>query len=730
MGPSVDGDTGFVPAVRAATWPVRQRGQGLSERPTRGSVAATTQWNCLVCPSEPLHWRNVRISWVWLAAVVVCLVATGAGAQTTVTGRPLSPYEAARVQAAFEILGGNVELEQEPEGKIIEGIDVVPLDVIEPTDPAPQLLNWFHTTTRPYVIEREVLLKRGAPYEQSRAYETERNLRLFPQLSAVLVVATKGSNPNLVRVLVITKDVWSLRLNWSPEFVNGELTFLSLQPSEINLFGTTRIANLNIILNPDSITTGIGFTDPRVGGSRIQLATNVNAVLDCSLSELQGATGSLLYGQPLYSTRTEWSWLTLVTWSKRIIKVGNATQRRVCSDGVDNVPISDIGIGDPDNPTELLVNDEGNGFQYPIRNEYNSERLRGQVAITRSYGRVYKYNLSFGAESNLYNTNTDGFPELSLPAIDVRGGVARPISHAGVVRRFEELYLPRQGRSEIRISPYVQLRSFANTFRRVINLETLGLAEDVRLGHDVRLRLYPGFEAVGSTRNVLGLFASAGYTLPVSTDGYFEALVAWDSELATLRPYSDPINDETDATFSTELRLVSPSLGFGRFVNDFEYRRRVARYLVGRLTLANTAGLRGYRLCPDPTTVQDERFSSSAGCFVGDQSVNLNLEFRSTPLLFLSTLWGAVLFYDAGDAFDEWKAPPGANAATLQQVFNPRAGAGVGLRVLIPQLDRSVFRVDLGFPLNPDDPRSEVTFIASFGQAGFAPFAAPDVLLQ
>ncbi len=91
-----------------------------------------------------------------------------------------------------------------PEGKIVEGIDIVPLEVFEQRDPLPGFVNIFHTTTRKYVIARQVLQSADAPYEQAVVDETARNLRTNAQLSIVICLPVAGSAPGRVRLLVIT----------------------------------------------------------------------------------------------------------------------------------------------------------------------------------------------------------------------------------------------------------------------------------------------------------------------------------------------------------------------------------------------------------------------------------------------------------------------------------------------------------------------------------------------
>src|SRR5690349_16974859 len=84
-------------------------------------------------------------------------------------------YEDALVRWGLEQQGRT--LEPEPEGKLLESVEVASEDVVAPSDPYPSLLNVFHVRTREQVIRREVLLTPGAPYAPTLALETARNLR-------------------------------------------------------------------------------------------------------------------------------------------------------------------------------------------------------------------------------------------------------------------------------------------------------------------------------------------------------------------------------------------------------------------------------------------------------------------------------------------------------------------------------------------------------------------------
>src|SRR5438045_757538 len=107
-------------------------------------------------------------------------------------------------------------IEPAPEGKTIGAVEVVTLEVFSKRDWDFQLLNIFHRTTREGMIRREALFAAGQPYRQDLVDETWRNLQ-NPDLSgAVVIVPVKNPTPGLVDVLIVTRDVWSLRLN--PEF--------------------------------------------------------------------------------------------------------------------------------------------------------------------------------------------------------------------------------------------------------------------------------------------------------------------------------------------------------------------------------------------------------------------------------------------------------------------------------------------------------------------------------
>jgi len=147
----------------------------------------------------------------------------------------------------------------------------------------------------------------------------------------------------------------------------------------------------------------------------------------------------------------------------------------------------------------------------------------------------------------------------------------------------------------------------------------------------------------------------------------------------------------SDAAVQGSLRIVTPRLGFGRFVYDGVILNRYRNYSNRSSFLGGDGRLRGY----------------PSNFFVGKDLAANNFELRTRPVEILSVQIGAAAFFDLGAAADG-----------LRRLL-PRTSAGGGLRILFPQLDRVVFRADLGFPTEPrrDPGVSPFALNVSFEQA-------------
>lgn len=548
-------------------------------------------------------------------------------------------YEADIIAAQLRRSGG--VLEENPEGKIITRIDVVRLDVFDESDPVPDVMNIFHTTTRERVIRRELLFREGQAYSAQRVDETARNFRLLRQLSLVLIVPVNDGQPDRVRVLVITKDVWSLRLNSDFEVAGSRLQYLLLNPSEENLFGTHASVGGMFVLQPYTYAVGVLASHKRIFGTRFAASASYNSVFNRDTGDIEGSYGSFIYSLPQYSAEQKWAFSTGILWSDTLARIGFET---------------DAG-------PRVFV--------------YDTERYVGGTEVKRSFGLVYKLDFTVGVEA------------------DRRAYRSRiPAGTDSELARRVQSQIPI---SDTRFSPFVQLESYENRFLKTVELETLGLQEDYRLGHESLLRLYPASTHLGSSRDLLGVQAGVSYTVALG-DGIARVLASSTIEYAR--------DDEHQSLTELSARVASPRLGLGRFVFDALLLGRAFNYLNRRYVIGGDGRLRGYPLGDAEVPGAESQRGSNV--------LALNTEFRTRGIDILSAQCGLALFHDTADAAD-----------SLTEL-SLKHSVGLGLRMLFPQADRTILRADWAMPLSDGESPWPGGFFVTFEQAfGFAGLVAP-----
>jgi hypothetical protein len=568
------------------------------------------------------------------------LAASSAGADPT--NESYSEYEQETITMALDRHGA--EIHPDPAGKRVVAVDIEVLDVIEDRDPVPNFLNIFHANTKDYILRREMLFGVGDPYDPRRANESERNMRRLRQESLVIVLPLKTDRPDEVRVLVVAKDIWSLRLNSNYRVRAGQLEELLLQPAEENLAGIHRRILGNFLYEPDTITTGARFIDPRLGGTRYAWQADANVIVNHRSGEAEGTRGFISYGLPIFSTKQDWAWNMRAGWNKsvtrRFIGTALAYYDAEATPEVDGIPFI-----------------------------YDTEIINGALSVTRSFGYDLKQDVSLGFETD----------RSTFRARDLSGFAP------AAANEFETQIVPF---SETRNNPYFLYHLYLNRFVSFTDIETLGLQESYVLGPELYARFYPIAKAFGSTRNVLGYHAAGSYTQRMG-QGLFRAYLSGTAETLLREEGGMTVSD---AEVQVGARVITPSFFIGRRVYDGTLLYRPENFTNKLITLGGDGRLRGY----------------PSGLFLGENLMASNLEFRSRPLQLWTVLVGGSLFYDAADAFD------GTDLAV-------KHGAGFGLRILFPQLDRSVMRIDWGFALTEDPGVTSpfdglvLTFSQSFG---------------
>lgn len=582
-------------------------------------------------PCAPRALVVALLAFVALAAALA--VAPSARAQSTTAATPRSGYEEYKLESALRRAGR--ALEPDPEDKIVEDVDVVALEVIEVDDPAPRLLNVFHTTTRTSVLKREVLLRPGERYRQYRVDETVRALRSFQQLSLVLAVAVKGSAPDRVRVLLVTKDVWSLRTQFDIKMGAGGLDLLRFEPTERNLGGSLDSAITRFELLPETVTLGAAYLAPRFSSRRLYLNTEANVVFSRETGQPEGSFGRFAATTPQLSADTPlvggYSTVWVDTFVRRYVGARLATFDAASTPEAEAVP-----------------------------DKFRTRQMTQTASVVRSFGRADKVDLTLGAELSVRQYT----------------GLDPAVYDARVVADYARKRVPT---SDDRAAPFVQVRAYESRFLRIHDFDLLGLQEDYRVGYDAWLRAYPVTRALGSTRSFLGVAAVAQYVLPLR-DGMIRSTNEAVVEVT--------LDDVPTLELAGNVQIVAPRLPFGRLVVDVIAIARPQNYLNHRSGIGGEGRLRGY----------------PSAAFLGENLVAYNAELRTRPVEILACQIGAAAFFDVGDAFD------GTDVRL-------KSSAGVGLRGLLPQLDRKVMRLDVAFPMVRGANDGPVGFYIAFEQA-------------
>lgn len=563
------------------------------------------------------------------------LLSIGSGCVQAQKPQLFSQYEDQLIQAALRQRG--LTIDPTPAGKLIEEIIVSNHDIIMSGDlPLNSKLPWtllnkVHVRTRDYIVAQELLIAVGMRYQRDLVEESERNLRAMFILSVARIVVAKGSTSERVRLLVVTKDRWTLRLNTTFLLDQTRLDQLAFSIAESNLIGRNKQLSFEFSLDPGRFALGASYYDPRVWSSRHSFRLYGLAYLNRDSRLVEGGLLQLTVGRPLFSLRTRLGWqanLNFLDDIARFFKGGEVAQRQYGSETVPDI--------------------------------YKRRQIVGNLQLTYSDGVVNKASVTVGLRaSHVLYTLPENFPTVSDAT--------------------RAAYVATLPRSESWAGPVVQFDLYTATYIKLKNINTFALTEDVRVGPRLNVEAKLASHVFGLPSDFVELTASFTH-LRYFFDNLldFGATVGGRVQYATAAAagYTTPLVNQQVTAY---LREISPRFGPLRLhvYGIVQLRARDLDHV--RLTLGSDNGLRGFA----PRALQ------------GNSMYRLNVELRTLPLNLWTIHVGGVLFYDGGDAPPSWNLFD--QSGTLL-----RAGyhqdAGVGLRILLPQFNRDVIRLDLGFP--------------------------------
>jgi len=470
-------------------------------------------------------------------------------------------------------------------------------------------------------VRRELQLGVGDAWDQLRLDESARRLR-DPVSTGLVAIVPLVAPDGGVELMIVTRDVWSLRANSLWEIQENKVTYLSISLSENNLFGMRKLLALSFRMDQGAAFVGPVYIDKNIAGEHIDLRARGGPLFNRNTQELEGSESVFDLARPLYSVDSKWG--AGLAWSHRYA-----------------VDRSFVGAGLRTYDAPETAEDDALPYAY------RQKKLSLAVSGVRGFGDdLLQQRARLGYEIAVQRpTLLADFPEDPV----LEDAFARDV-------------LPRSERTSVVFAGY---EFFEPRYRNTQYVNTFELAEEARMGVSADVKIGGALRAIGSQATFLRLTGSAGYAGAVGTDGLWAVHAAGTTRVER--------GKAIDTTVEGIARLVTPSIGtFGRVVTQAKVSGLFRDTQNQFYTLGGDNGLRGFPI----------------GFFDGDRRAVWNTELRTRSIPILFTRWGAVAFYDVGGT------APSYRSMTLHH------DAGVGLRVLTPQINTDVFRIDFAFPLD------------------------------
>jgi hypothetical protein len=448
-----------------------------------------------------------------------------------------------------------------------------------------------------------------------------------------------------IDVVIITRDLWSLRLESAFEVLDGQLNSLALNLTERNVAGQRQALSLRTSLSPFVASASLLAASPRFGPD---LSGGVEAGLlwgrQSGVREGHFITFSL--GRPLYNLDQRWSLSASVEILDRLARL---TQGAL------------LVYDEPSDPSET-----------PRPIEWSYQRYAFSFGGSRQWSGALQRRLS----------------------LSLGGSVSERALPSDLSAERAALWRARYiNPSRAQLGPSVSYSVYERRFVALSDVSTYGLSEDLNVGLSASSSL--SLSALGDRALTPALSLSYTGLLGEHRSGPHAGF--WRVGLSSSARLQEAKQAEeqgwVNKAVSARLSGSTPQLKAigGRFVWSAYLNALWSDAFRSVVSLGGDSGLRGY---PAQALYQ-----------LGGHLTRLNLEHRTSPLVWSFVHLGGALFYDAG-----------AVSQDLNSLLSRHhQSAGVGVRLLMPQLNRSVFRLDLAAPLN--EPGWRVSLSVTSSQA-------------
>lgn len=429
--------------------------------------------------------------------------------------------------------------EAAPDGKRVAFVEVVRYEVLVEHEPFPTFFNWFHWVTTEKTIRRELLFEVGDTFDPEVVAESARNLRAMVIFALVKIVPVKGRKPGEVGLLVVTRDLWSLRLESQLQRTDSHIDLVELRMTERNLLGRNKLAAVRWGLGPTTWSPGLRYADRRVFGEPMSLNLGSDAFFRRTDSKYDGLQLTGLLQQPFFDLKQREGWSLNTLYQRLVVR---RTQAGDVVTNADGVPLV-----------------------------WDHEALSADALWRRQYGGRYVVRLSAGL--GLSRVEREANEETGLDGFDEGDG-----------SRFREADLPP---SRVEVGPIIGAALFRGRFRTYRDLAAYGISEDVRLGPSLGVSARVPRVLLGSTADAAVLGGSATWAEDWAGNGLAELAVAGELRVQDAERF--------DEHYLVRARGATPPVVWGRLVTRVDWLRQRHDTVSNLVSLGGDNGLRGYQ---------------------------------------------------------------------------------------------------------------------------------------
>ncbi len=289
-----------------------------------------------------------------------------------------------------------------------------------------------------------------------------------------MILPIVSPQPGTVDLLVVTRDVWSLRFNTNFEFQQSTLSLLQTSLSENNLFGWRKFFSFGFSLDLGAYWIGPTYFDPNVAGTRLTLYASANAYYSRDTGHYEGNAEAVSLHYPLFSLASRWGAGLEVVHSDTLVRNFRGLNPRL-------VNLVDIG---PDAFAPTLE-----AVPYIYRRKITTV----DATVTRQFGVSVIHRITFGHHVDTHRSLAPGdFPDPDKAPL------------------FLAQYAPV---SETRSEPFVQYSLFTPRYAIYRDLNTFDLRENVLLGPSLTASLAYGSPELGADFRAFPMGLSLGWTV-------------------------------------------------------------------------------------------------------------------------------------------------------------------------------------------------------------------------